>query len=218
MPRVAAPAPAITGDVVRLQWSVLADAEQNLFSMDYMANLFSPSLATDAAALASLVAAATFPQLKNVLSTDCTLEALTAIIISRADVAAQVVVTGAGAGSVMGGHIPKTMATRIRKNSTLKGAHGRGGLSVGPVPATFVTPGTNANSINAAAILAYAPFVNQLALPVAIIVGSGATYAPCVSTRPGLGVNVVSHAQPISNCTLDFVLGTVKRRRPGRGI
>lgn len=218
MPRVAAPAPAITGDVVRLTAMVLADGQQAQWSIDYMSNMFSASPQGDMSFLLAQWETAFAPGIKAALDAMSTYEGVLGTFLSRADIATQTLTTGSGVGTIAGGHLPLEMAVTFRKNSVLKGAHGRGRLSWGPVSATFVVTGTDANNITGAARTALQVIGTALAAPITIVGGSGATFSPCVSTRPLLGASIVTHAQPVNTVTVDLLLGTVRRRKPGRGI
>jgi hypothetical protein len=218
MPRVNAPAPAVAGDVIRLTYNVVADNEQCQFSIDFMSNQFSASVAADAVLAAALIDASVAPHLKAALDPTATYEFVLVQVMSRADIVSQTYNTGTGVGTAGASHLPREVSARLQKNSVLKGQHGRGGMSVGPVPTTFTTPATDPNVLNAAGLVAYGHLVTDWGAAYTIVGGSGATFSPCISTRPLLGLSVVTHAQVISHLSMDAKLGTVKRRKPGRGI
>ncbi len=151
MPRIAAPAPAITGDTVRLTAMVLADGQQCQWSMDYMSNMFSAGPQADLGFLLAQWVTAFSAPIKAALDAMSTYEGVLGTFLSRADIATQTVTTGTGVGGIAGGHEPLEMCVTFRKNSVLKGAHGRGRLSWGPVAAIYVVSGTDANNITGAA-------------------------------------------------------------------
>ncbi|MBA0087219.1 MAG: hypothetical protein HRJ53_19725 [Acidobacteria bacterium Pan2503] len=218
MPRMPHPAPAITGDVCRVTTLVIADSEQCLFSMDYMAAGFSASPAVDLAGLVTAFATGFAPGIKALLPIDAMLNGFQGTFLSRNDIAGVFSTSGNGPGTAGANHLDKMMAVRIQKLTTLKGAHGRGGLSFGPVYTGHVTPATDANRLNPAAVTAYQAFATALQNALPIASGSFTTFTPCVSTRPPLGTSITQFAMIVTKMTVDAVLGTVRRRKLGRGI
>jgi hypothetical protein len=218
MPRVASPAPAATGDVIRVITAVLADNEMAEFGLDYMSNSFSASPATDMGFLLAAFAAANAPSIKAALPADATLQSFTGVMLSRSDIATETTTFGSGVGGIAGNHLDKELAASLLKQTTLKGAHGRGRLLFGPLSTTLVTPATDANRLNASALTAFNGLCALLAGPLTIAGGSGATFSPCVSTRPPLGSSVVTKAMPLVRMVVNPIIATAKRRRVGRGV
>jgi hypothetical protein len=122
---------------------------------------------------------------------------------------------GAGyAGTVGATHIPMEMAAVVSKYTLTKGQHGRGRNYWPCVPTSFVTPASNANSLNATAIAAYQTLANQTDA-VGIADGAAEMFL-AVYQRPAKGFPA-TQAQAVENIIIRPVLGTVRRRRPGRG-
>jgi len=122
---------------------------------------------------------------------------------------------GAGyAGSVGATHIPIEMAAIISKYTNIKGQHGRGRNYWPAVPASFVTPGTDPNRLNATGIAAYQTLIT--AIDNAAITDGATVMDLCIYTRPLKG-QPVTNAQATITYIMRPLLGTVRRRRPGRG-
>lgn len=111
--------------------------------------------------------------------------------------------------------LPGFVASVVTKYSTLKGQRGRGRMYMGGVPTAFTTPATDPNLINAAGIAAY------LALTAPLLVGvvaGGTTWNLSITTRPVPPAVLVATGVPVNILQLQQPLGTVRRRREGRGI
>jgi hypothetical protein len=107
------------------------------------------------------------------------------------------------------------MAAVFQKKTALKGQHGRGRTSMPAIPNTFTTPATDPNIINATGLTAYLALANQLITPVA---AGGNTWSLIVSTAPIPPVTLTTRGSIVTLITIDPTLGTIKRRKPGRGI
>jgi hypothetical protein len=123
--------------------------------------------------------------------------------------------SGAGfAGTASTPHLPKEMAAILSCYTAYKGQHGRGRKYTAGVPTSFVTSSSNANSLNTSGVAALT------ALGTAVLAGTcvdGATVmSPCIYTRVK-GATPVTNAAPITSTIARSLLGTVRRRRPGRG-
>jgi hypothetical protein len=118
-------------------------------------------------------------------------------------------------GSVMGDGLPLEMAAIITKYSLLKGQHGRGRIYMPSVPITFTTPATSPNKINATGRTAYGDLGD---LTMAVLTSGGLNYKPVIVTRPIAPINIATRGVVISQTFTQPILGTVRRRRLGRGI
>jgi hypothetical protein len=110
--------------------------------------------------------------------------------------------------------LPSTVAAVLTRYTGLKGQHGRGRLYMPCVPNTFVTPAVDPNSLNGAAVTAYDAL--QAAMIVALTDGV-TPHRAVVVTRALKPATVPSFAAAISSVVLETTLGTVRRRRKGRG-
>jgi hypothetical protein len=124
------------------------------------------------------------------------------------------IIAGNQPGSVAGTHLPSEVAAIISKQTSTKGQHGRGRLYLPGVPNSFVTPGTDANRLNATGVAASAALAT--ALNSATIQDGAVNASPAVTTRVLKGLPT-TQGQTLTTFTSRFLLGTVRRRRIGRG-
>jgi hypothetical protein len=117
-------------------------------------------------------------------------------------------------GTAAGNPLPGEMAAIINRGTTTKGQHGRGRFSMPNVPAGFTSPGLDANILNGAGIVKYNAFMAQLPN---VLIGGGLTWLHSLLTRPLLPATIVSRGSVVSSLTLNPLLGTVRRRKEGRG-
>lgn len=106
------------------------------------------------------------------------------------------------------GHEPTEVAAPFIRYSTVKGQCGRGRFSLPAVPTGWVSA-SNTNNNTAYNALAAEVLVN--------LTGGADTFHPCIFSRngsrafPGIGVAA------LSACTYSTLLGTIRRRKIGRG-
>jgi len=106
------------------------------------------------------------------------------------------------------GHEPTEVAAPFIRYSSVKGQCGRGRFSLPAVPTSWVT-GSNTTTNTAYFALATEVLVNLTA--------GADTFHPCIFSRngsrafPGLGVSA------LTACTYSTLLGTIRRRKVGRG-
>lgn len=112
--------------------------------------------------------------------------------------------------------LPLEVSVTLDRTSPLKGKHGRGRVQMPAVPNTFVTPATNASQLNAAGITAYTALASNLANT--FFNSAGHSMQHCVSTRPTPPATQILNASIINNYIVQPILGTTRRRKPGRGI
>lgn len=117
-------------------------------------------------------------------------------------------------------YLPLISQANIEWKSQLKGQHGRGRTQMPAIPDTFTTPATDPNSLNATGLTAYGGLGIVCILS---LVGGAETYTPCITTRPIKGTPPTPTPKPSRAATkVGYVvrplLGTQRRRFPGRGI
>lgn len=154
----------------------------------------------------------TFAKYKACISVDwtCTKEVLNVVSINT-----QLgVVSTANAGAAGGRttpHLPTENAIILIKRSTLKGQHGRGRISLPAVAAADVTGST----ITVAAELTA---LGLLATAMASTLTDGVNqYTPAVAQRSTASPKLVTFYSAITSVTVNPVIGTIRRRRLGRG-
>lgn len=119
-----------------------------------------------------------------------------------------------GAGTIAGNPLPSTVAATIAKSTATKGQHGRGRNYMPGVPQSFITAATDPDRINAVGLVAYNAFVTAL-LNTAL--ADGATNCNlAIYTRVAAG-QPVTKGQLVTTCVMRSLLGTIRRRRVGRG-
>lgn len=118
-------------------------------------------------------------------------------------------------GNVITDPLTGTVAFILTKYTPRKGQHGRGRNYFGSVPDTFITPATDPNVINPAGAAIIAPLRTALLVPIA---AGGINFNLCVTTRPEPPATLITRAAIVVILNLQPVLGTVRRRRTGRGM
>jgi hypothetical protein len=121
---------------------------------------------------------------------------------------------GAGSlGTAPAGHLDSEVAAILSKATLTKGQHGRGRLYIPGVPTSFISTLTDPNRINGASLATYGTLATSLMAPIL----DGANSAdPGLYTRLPKGQPVTA-AQILSAINTRALLGTVRRRRIGRG-
>jgi hypothetical protein len=208
---------AIGGDCLQTVITVLGTDRPAQLTMSWMSLAFQGAgLSADVTAFPAALKAALEPTLKACLPLTATITLYTAKCVSRNDVR-NASVTSAQAGTVaMSTSLPSNVAVIIQRGTFYKGQHGRGRLSMAYVPNTFITPATDPNLLNAAAVTAYTAFMVALFGTVAApaVSVNGHSYYPAILSRPTPPSQVVTNAAFISPsfCILDTLLGTVRNR------
>lgn len=214
MPRVNAPAPPITGQVVRMTFLFQTQGNVQEVLQDYMGNVVGPHF-QDAADLAAAFKATFDPIVPAVITTSTVLLSYVAQTLSD-NITPTFELPSAAVGTVVGDYLPLEMQATIEKSSRLKGQHGRGRLQMPAVPVSFTTHTANPNTLGGVGQTAYNGFANNLLGP--FPTGAGTSFAPVISTRPTPPANLVTLAQLVVAWNVNQLLGTQRRRRPGRGI
>lgn len=210
--------PTATGAVYQLVTSGLIDGQRWVIDLGLMANSLTQTSISEQNIAASWLANAAYTDLKNIIASDVTIDTIKVVCVSVTNRQPYVTTPGAagGAGTVVGGHYNSELAGIISKYTPTKGQHGRGRNYYPGVPISFVTTGAGAdcNHLNNTGATPYAALASALA---AMSLADGAnTAALAVYTRPGKGLPV-TQAQVCSRVVAQTLLGTVRRRRIGRG-
>lgn len=112
-----------------------------------------------------------------------------------------------GAGGGAAGHEPTTVGVVIAKQSVVKGQCGRGHVTLPAVPTAWVT---NSTLINSTAHDAFALAMGG------VISGGGTTFTPVIYSK-GTRINHTAGVTDVIQCVVRDTLGTVRRRKLGRG-
>jgi len=111
-------------------------------------------------------------------------------------------------------HLPKEMSAIISKYTSTKGQHGRGRNYWPAIPVSFTTPATNPNNLNATGLAAYTTLWENFN-SVDIVDGAVIMYVSVYTHVKGN--SPVTLAQNVATWVVQPILGTTRRRRPGRG-
>jgi hypothetical protein len=115
------------------------------------------------------------------------------------------------AGTGGAGHMPTEIAAFLVKYSGVKGQHGRGRLSMPGVPLLAVT---QSKVTLAANLAAYTALANQMLLTAS---DGTNTWTPAITTRSPASPKLVIAFTPLLTVVLNPLVGTIRRRRVGRG-
>jgi hypothetical protein len=215
MARPQPPAPAITGDVYRFSYQVLTEANTvAIIDIDYMGTAFAGDPATPMSGLLAAILAAANAAMENCLPALSVLRSASLACLSSL-LPATLNTTIQSTGFVLSDQLPDENTVIVNKASTLKSMHGRGSFRMMTVPISFVTPALDPNRINAAAVTAYTALGTAFATIFSV---AGINYNACISTRPTPPARVVSRAQFVLAFRVNRLIGTMRRRRVGRGI
>lgn len=150
------------------------------------------------------------------LSPDSTIERYSCAEVGQGTCPTAVVILAPAVAGTAGAHnLPLEMAAVQDLRSSLKGQHGRGRISMPAVPDTFTTPATSPNVLNATGHAAYSDLLASLLLGVTTSMGA---WPWTIHTRPTPPATLVTRAVNVVSATTNDLLGTMRRRRPGRGI
>jgi len=217
MPRQNPDAPAVPVGTPLFRVVTTVTANQQLYEvvLDYLAS--APIAANLAAQTAFLTAWRTNVQVPWLATLPSTVS-ITQFQVQ--EVAAGVIPTYQVAGLALAGTVVQPplngmLAAVLTKFTALKGQHGRGRAYVGPLPATFITPATDPNLLNAAGIAA---FTTLGAAIQQAVVAAGVNWNLVVSTRPVAPIFTVQRVAGVSSMVPVATVGTVRRRKEGRGI
>lgn len=146
------------------------------------------------------------------ISSDWTITRETLDVVHRADLAGVLSTARAGqAGGRAGGHLPTENAMVLVRYTAVKGQHGRGRIGLPPPAPADVT----ASRVSAAGLITT---LNTLATQMLVTASDGAnTWTPCSVQRATVPPKLVVGFSPLTRIVVNTLLGTVRRRKIGRG-
>jgi hypothetical protein len=213
--RTNAPNPPIAGAVARVLVYSRTTNQVAITSHDYMAS----TMGITAADLTALIAQWIIKNQANYLGCLTPDTVVFQFLCSRLDslaVQTQIfTLVGGSAGIIVGHPLPLQMGVTLTKYSSVKGQHGRGRITMPAIPASYVTPATDPDQINATGVTAYTALTVTLQAPITV---GPITWTPCISTRPVPPANVVTNASVYTNMVVRTILGSARRRKEGVGI
>lgn len=112
-------------------------------------------------------------------------------------------------------NLPLIMAAVTRSQTAVKGQRGRGRTAWPAVPDSFTTPATDPDILNATGIAKYTSVLGSLATNV--VVGTR-TWNWSILTPPAPPATLIRNGSAIVSSTVDSILGSMRRRKIGRGI
>jgi hypothetical protein len=119
---------------------------------------------------------------------------------------------GGAAGGRGAPALATTMALVMNRSTAIKGQHGRGRLSLPAICAAD----TLASRVNAAGLLTA---VAALEVGMLLTASDGVnTWTPCIGQRANTSPRLIIGAAALTNVTGDLLLGTIRRRKIGRGV
>jgi hypothetical protein len=206
------PAVGTTGGVV--QYVIQGTIEGQMTLSTFMFNGFVPNpTQTQLTTLLSNISTGVFTKYTAMLSSDWLAVREMLKVVHRADIAT--VISTAHAASVGGrpaGHEPTEVAGIFLRTSGVKGQHGRGRVSV---PAVYTGDVSSSNWTGVALALVQAAF--NLAL-VGVQYSDGTNnWQYCIGQRSNSPPRLIVGAANVVTQTASLLLGTVRRRKIGRG-
>lgn len=145
-------------------------------------------------------------KLKAACSSDWTMESML-VDCPFVQTIATLTAASIGAGGGPAGHEPTTIGVVISKMTTVKGQCGRGHITTPAVPTSWVTSSMLTNTTAHDAL--------SLALG-GVISGGGTTFTPVIYSK-GTRITKNPGVADIIQCVTRDLLGTVRRRKIGRG-
>lgn len=207
--------PPATGNV--FQVSLIGAIENqltinNFYYQDGNQALIGGASPTESDMANAFIGTGPYSQIRQASSTDWTSLTLRVACISQPARIPWIVQLGPpNAGTITGGHEPTTVAAIISRYTGTRGQSGRGRVYLPGVPTANVA----SSSITAAGVTAYNAVVSSM---LATLTGTTRSFTPGLVSRRGV---VLSQGNfpfaPLTSGQLRTVLGTVRRRRLGRG-
>jgi hypothetical protein len=215
MPRLNPPAPLINGDVFRFTMQIRAENQITETTHDYMSTVFAVDPAVAMAALQGQWLANVAIPYQAVTANDglfygCIMQCLS----SQFPPSLVSPLAANGTGGV--NHLPLESSAVVSRYTALKGQHGRGRFYPSCLPVAFSNAGAAAASeLTNAAVGLYQALGTALLLPV---VAAGVTLNPVIASRPTAPSVLVTRAQLVTSYLCQVDLGSIRRRKLGRGI
>jgi len=207
--------PAATGAVYNVIASGSGEAGIWLMNFGYMSASFAQTILSEpnlATSWCNNFAAG----LRGLLSTVYFLSAVKVVCVSVPTRQPFLNTTNANLGAGTGGAtpLPSVNAVVMSKGTLIRGQHGRGRNYFPGVPSSDVNPAVDPDRITPAAQAAYQAFANLM--NTTPIVDGATNVAPAIFTRTRAGIPVTL-AAGVATMRVSSILGSVRRRRLGRG-
>ena len=208
------PLPVVGNSQGVVKYSIRGKLDQQLTITTFM--FLGPNNAPTGAQLTTLltnIQAAVFPKYGLCVSSDWgggNLETLD--VVHRNDIGG--VVSGANGGATgnrAAGHMPSEVAAQVIRYTTTKGQHGRGRYSLPGIATADVT----GSSISAATLLTAIGNLNTALL--GNFSDGTNIWVHCIGQRSTISPKLVVNAQPVNRFVIPTLLGTIRRRKVGRG-
>jgi len=134
-------------------------------------------------------------------------------VVHRNDISGVDSFASAGSGGTRAaGHLPTEVAIQLIRYSAVKGQHGRGRVSIPGVASADVT-GSNISA--GTLVTALNALVTQILTSVTD--GSGNTYVSAIGQRSTTSPKLIVGVSPVTRIVVPTLLGTIRRRKIGRG-
>jgi hypothetical protein len=214
--RINPPLPAATGYVVQVIMSGIMDGQRWVMDFGFMGIGAVPPTGAESA-IATSFTALTQPTWQPMTANNVTWDTTKVSCVTSPTrnpfvlTTAPLTLFGTGGGV---GHIQSTDAPIFSKYTATKGQHGRGRNYIPGLPIAFVAPAIDANSLTAAGLVLTTAFAQGLRTNP--FTDGTNVLDLCVYTRPARGLPVTL-AQNVLVVVPRPLLGTVRRRRVGRG-
>jgi len=191
-------------------WGAI-EAQLTINTFMYLAPVNNPTQAQLTTLLTS-ISSIVFSVYKACLSTDWTLTKETLDVVHRVDINGVVSTANVpSAGGRPAGHMPTEVAVVLNRRTAFKGQHGRGRVSLPAIS----TADVGASSILGAAL---PTALNNLRSSMLVGASDGAnSWVPCIGQRTNVSPKFVVGAAILTAVTFDTLLGTIRRRKIGRG-
>jgi hypothetical protein len=211
--RISPPATPLTNadGVVRYTIKGTCQNQLTINSFDFHGPVNNPTT-TQLSTLLQNISTAVFPLYKACLASDwtCSLELLQ--VMHRNDINSVGAVVNAGAvGSIAGATFDTELACVIDKQTALKGQHGRGRCSLPAVPTSQIT-GSMVTGVTLQAAL------SAFCTPWPYTKSDGTNnWTACVSQRGLTPPKLITAYTLVAQFKFVLLLGTIRRRKIGRG-
>lgn len=215
MGRVNPPAPLATGPIFRVTVFSRFQGSVANTTHDYMCNSFPANVRNAMIAFGEDWNGTVFETYRDTLSFQTDVFRILYSCISSF-VIANVETLNLVQGTIAGNTLPNEMAAVCTRRGVLKGQHGRGRFSMPYVPIAFTGTGPNVNQLSNDGRTSYTALCNALQEP--RTAGGSVVCNPVISTRPPKGAGIVILAERTTIQFPTLILGTIRRRKPGRGI
>lgn len=199
------------GGVVEYICQGSIEGQMTINTFYYYAPVAAPS-PTQLVNLETAISTIMFPRIAACVSSDWTCVRELLNVVHRNDLLGVVNVFNAGnAGTRPATHLPTEVAAVVLKKTLLKGQHGRGRISLPAINPADVTASTITNAVLK---------TNLTNLCTAMLTANSDgtnNWTPCVATRSTVTPKLVTNYSLLTVAVPDYVLGTVRRRKLGRG-